>query len=441
MDKEFAGTVKTPRCPAVKRDCEDSGNTSQAASAKDGRPGRTKRKTCTKKKTQRNTTRTSKVAEPCSSFEVDSRLKREKRKDREDGEESLKTPKRIRRLDLTQSDKDTASTSVDTDREGCSTSVKDVSKKSIKRKAATDGEGPCSKKRRSLDLIETKNKTTEETKEDLSTDSQRDFQNKYQQENQLGEGGCGSVFAGYRRADNLPVAIKHISKDKVYCTAETKNGKQLSIEVVIMLKLSGEKAKRVGTSVPVSLLDWYDLGKELILVLERPIPSEDLFKYRERNGGFLEEEKAKIILKQLVDGAIELQNQHIFHRDIKIENILIETSSDVPRVRLIDFGLSCFFKKTSCYHVFYGTTAHVPPEWYNRCMYSAGPTTVWQMGVVLFETLHRKASFETSKFLQNKMKISNKLSKDCQDFLQMCLTHVPEQRPTLKQLQLHPWLR
>lgn len=65
---------------------------------------------------------------------------------------------------------------------------------------------------------------------------------------------------------------------------------------------------------------------------------------------------SQTILKQLVDAAIELQDNCIFHRDIKSENILIETSSNVPRVRLIDFGLSCFDKKRSFYHIFYGKT-------------------------------------------------------------------------------------
>lgn len=158
---------------------------------------------------------------------------------------------------------------------------------------------------------------------------------------------------------------------------------------------------------------------------------------------------SQIILRQLVAAAKALQDKCIFHRDIKVENILIETGSDVPRVRLIDFGLSCFVKKTSLYRVFYGkmsnfyscssliypsvtltfkqsfsssspsfnhvciagTSAHVPPEWYSRFAYRAGPTTVWQMGVVLFDCLHRKSHFDTTRFLRKKLKINNRLSK------------------------------
>ncbi|XP_038563400.1 serine/threonine-protein kinase pim-1-like [Micropterus salmoides] len=325
-------------------------------------------------------------------------------------------------FELIQFDRESPSSSVDTSRDSSS-----------KTKVAADGEKPSMKERRRWNPRETK---------DLSIDEQRaEFEAKYEQQNQLGKGGCGSVFAGYRKADNLPVAIKHIPKDKVFCKQVDNNGKQLSVEVAIMLKLAGGQTGSVGKSAPVSLLDWYDLDRELILVLERPVPSQDLYKYIKVNGGSLQEQEAKLILKQLVDAAIELQDKNVFHRDIKVENILIETGSAVPRVRLIDFGLSCFVKRGSFYRVFYGTSAHIPPEWYSQCTYKAGPTTVWQMGVVLFDTLHSKTPFETTKFLGNKLKISNNLSKSCRDFLQTCLTKCPEQRHTLEQLQLHPWLR
>ena len=41
------------------------------------------------------------------------------------------------------------------------------------------------------------------------------FFSKYQQEHVLGKGGFGSVYAGTRRHDHLPVAIKYIRKQKI----------------------------------------------------------------------------------------------------------------------------------------------------------------------------------------------------------------------------------
>ncbi|XP_071321606.1 serine/threonine-protein kinase pim-1-like [Trachinotus anak] len=444
MDEEPARKIKNRRCGSLRRGQESSSTTQQSTSS--AADGRTKRKASPEKKTQGKRRRVSEIVEP--STKEDGIMRRGKRKVMDDGEGPSKQMKKMHALDLKQHDKESATSSLDTESsnplEGCSTFVEDVSKRHVKRKAIAEIEGPRRKKKRRLDSKETKKTIKEEIKEkeELSADAQRaQFEAKYKQQKQLGEGGCGSVFAGYRKADNLPVAIKHIPKDKVFCTEMDQKGKELSVEVAIMLKLSAEKRGSAGTSAPVSLLDWYDLDQELILVLERPVPCEDLLNYLEINGGTLKEKEAKIVLKQLVHAATELQNKRIFHRDIKLENILIETGSDVPRVRLIDFGLSCFFKKRSVYRVFYGTSAHIPPEYYKRFTYSAGPTTVWQLGVVLFEMLHSKTRFETNRFLSNKLKINNDLSNNCQDFLKMCLAKVPSRRPSLEQLQHHPWLR
>ncbi|KAE8283588.1 Serine/threonine-protein kinase pim-1 [Larimichthys crocea] len=304
-------------------------------------------------------------------------------------------------------------------------------KRLSKRKGREDEEGQSSQKtNKNCDKVPRSKKTKK-------LDPKSEFEAKYAQHNALGEGGFGLVFAGYRRTDNLPVAIKHIPKDKVSCTEDYK-GQRLAAEVAVMLKLGNGKEGSVGTSAPVSLLDWYNTDEELILVLERPVPSEDLFEYINNKEDDLDEKEAKIIIKQLVEAAKHLEDNSIFHRDIKPENILIETGSDVPQVRLIDFGLSCFFKKESSFSVFCGTAEHIPPEWYTTSVYKPGPTTVWQMGVVLYEILHD--SFDTIKFFKDELDINDKVSSDCMDFLGKCLDKDPEQRPTLEQLRLHSWL-
>ncbi|KAM8740201.1 serine/threonine-protein kinase pim-2-like [Acanthopagrus schlegelii] len=270
--------------------------------------------------------------------------------------------------------------------------------------------------------------TSEET-------SRQDFHATYEQLQLLGEGGFGSVFAGTRREDHFPVAIKRIHRDRF--TSRGGDEQTLPLEVAIMLKM----AKRSeGNSAAIALLDFYDLDQELILVLERPDPCQDLLEYINHVGGFLQEEMASALLKQLVEGALELQSQNIFHRDIKLENILIETGSEVPRVRLIDFGLSCFTERNASYRLFSGIENHIPPEWYDRSTYTASPTTVWQVGIVLYEMLHQDATFETKSFLGGELPISEDLSPSCQDILTLCLAEEPEQQPSLKQLLRHPWL-
>lgn len=55
-----------------------------------------------------------------------------------------------------------------------------------------------------------------------------------------------------------------------------------------------------------------------------------------------------------------------------------------------------------------GTPDHIPPEWYRTSVYKPGPTTVWQIGVVMYEILHD--SFETIKFCKNELDINDNVS-------------------------------
>ncbi|XP_034417825.1 serine/threonine-protein kinase pim-1-like [Cyclopterus lumpus] len=275
------------------------------------------------------------------------------------------------------------------------------------------------------------------------------FKAKYSVQVKLGEGGYGCVYAGYRREDNLPVVMKHIIIDKELLFHEDSDGLQIPMEVAVLRKLEAESKRH---SAHIDLLDWYVVDKELVLVLERPMPAVDLFNYIQHKGGYLEEQEAKIIMKQLVNAAIDLQEKHIFHRDIKPENLLIETCMKLPRVRVIDFGLSCFGGEDDVYDTFYGT--HVPPEWASRREYKAGPTTVFQIGMVLFYMVkisstsplesvwQLKTDWWLSQYFKEFVKACmNPHSLECTEFYNGCVHVDPDQRFTLEQLKNHPWLR
>ncbi|KAF7654689.1 hypothetical protein LDENG_00066570 [Lucifuga dentata] len=111
------------------------------------------------------------------------------------------------------------------------------------------------------------------------------------------------------------------------------------------------------SSAVVSLLDWYALEKDVILVMERPTPSSDLHQYVKSNGGYLTEDEAKVILKQLVEAAADMNSKGVFHWDIKTTNLLIDTSSDVPQVRVIDFGCGCYARERETLHQIFWYTS------------------------------------------------------------------------------------
>ncbi|TDH16691.1 hypothetical protein EPR50_G00000680 [Perca flavescens] len=176
--------------------------------------------------------------------------------------------------------------------------------------------------------------------------SRAEFEANYIEIYKIAKGGFGAVYAGYRKEDVASVAIKHIPKEKVQYSKVVNNGKVYKVidEVALMVKAAGG-AESPGRSAAISLLDCYDLEEDLLLIMERPVPSMDLHQYRNAKRGFLLEDEAKTILRQMVDAAIEMHTNGVFHRDIKLENILIETGSHVLRARVIDFGCGCLMIK------------------------------------------------------------------------------------------------
>ncbi|XP_029910697.1 serine/threonine-protein kinase pim-2-like [Myripristis murdjan] len=164
-----------------------------------------------------------------------------------------------------------------------------------------------------------------------------------------------------------------------------------------------------------------------------PSPAEGFYRFPT--------EIKQLLMRQLIDAAIEIHAKGVFHRDLKPRNILVETGSYLPRVRLIDFGCGASFHKGS-YGEDQGTFFYTPPEWFRWSCYSAGPTTVWQLGVVLHEMLVSQPPFDTeSEIVHSRPDSIDEVSQECQDFLSQCLAKSPECRPTLEQLRLHLWLR
>ncbi|XP_059184834.1 serine/threonine-protein kinase pim-2-like [Centropristis striata] len=338
--------------------------------------------------------------------------------------------------------------------------MEDVTAKGTKRKASTERETPCKRQRTGNNETNAGEPTKEVGAErppatesprtkiwDIdcevslsccspSTSRQNDetpscsvrtstenFEAKYLQLHQLGEGAFGTVYAGERKSDNLPVAIKHIPEALVR-TRPVLNGKthMVPLEVLLMLRVAGG-ARSLGKHAAVSLLDWYDLGPEVLLVMERPVPCEDLLTYLDNNNGFLREDQAKNIMKQLVEAAVNMHSLGVFHGDIKADNVLLDLSSDVPRVRIIDFGCGCLVNKIP-YRSSSGTIDYIPPEFYRLGTYEAEPSTVWQLGTLLYELVYSD---------------NTELSKDCQDLLEVCLAVNPQEHGTLEQILLHPW--
>jgi len=74
--------------------------------------------------------------------------------------------------------------------------------------------------------------------------------------------------------------------------------------------------------------------------------------------GGLGEDSAKFFLRQIIDVVGFIHEEHVAHRDIKLENMLLD---DEMNLKLLDFGLASQ-KNIEALTAMVGTDQYMPPE-------------------------------------------------------------------------------
>ena len=88
----------------------------------------------------------------------------------------------------------------------------------------------------------------------------------------------------------------------------------------------------------IQLLDGVDIGNRFVLVMERMVPSRDLFHLVVEYGP-LSEEMAKCYFRQVTDAVVGCFRAGVFHRDIKVITSKNVTSFPLNFMDLIDLNL------------------------------------------------------------------------------------------------------
>ncbi|ERE68841.1 sperm motility kinase Z-like protein [Cricetulus griseus] len=244
----------------------------------------------------------------------------------------------------------------------------------------------------------------------------------------IGQGGCAQVKLAHHRLTGAAVAVKVLLKEKHQAFPITS-------EVRIM--------KRMNHPNIISLFQVIETEQNIFLILELA-DGRELWDWIQQVG-YLQEGIARKIFKQILHAMCYCHDRGIVHRDLKPDNIMVDARG---KVKIIDFGLGALVSPGTKLSRFCGALRFGAPEFFLRQPYDGTKVDTWNLGVLLYFMVTGTLPFEGSTFeelgskvLLGQYDVPSHLSQDLRNVIRSLLTVNPTQRPTLKDIMEHPWLR
>nr|XP_055031628.1 uncharacterized protein LOC129420642 [Misgurnus anguillicaudatus] len=261
-----------------------------------------------------------------------------------------------------------------------------------------------------------------------------DVQSYYKLGDILGKGGFGMVRRATRISDGQEVAVKFMSKlEDTRTLSIPGHRKRLLTEVALLLKMSEAPLSPNA----IRMYEWFDDPKDVIVIMEYPKPCKSLLDFVIEHSSPLSEDTARVLMRQAVQGVIDCIDHGVFHNDIHLGNMLVNTST--LELKLIDFGCGQLFSpagyKTKKYR---GVPSYCPPEVLSNPRYHAIPTNVWCLGLVLYKMVN--GCIWMPYIQSEEVQFWNtSLSEECRSIIRQCVALDPAERPTLQQILRHSW--
>eukprot|EP00929_Paragymnodinium_shiwhaense_P031285 TRINITY_DN17561_c0_g1_i1.p1 TRINITY_DN17561_c0_g1~~TRINITY_DN17561_c0_g1_i1.p1 ORF type:complete len:513 (-),score=138.19 TRINITY_DN17561_c0_g1_i1:254-1792(-) len=260
----------------------------------------------------------------------------------------------------------------------------------------------------------------------------REIVGNYILHDKLGQGGFGSVYKGLHSETGEAAAIKFVAKKSFRQFSDLQRVFQ---EIQALRNLRHQNVIRI--------LDVADHPTNICFILEYAAGGE-LRGYVEKAGS-LSEEESRTFFKQIVRAVHYIHSKKTIHRDLKLENILLDASN---RCKIVDFGLSDYVSSKEQTVTDAGTEAYLAPEVYNGCSKDSDPykIDVWGLGVILYALAHGKLPFyrpdeETcAKLDADGLQFKEELSTGYRRLVKAMLTPSPERRASVDEITLDPWV-
>ncbi|KAL6762539.1 kinase-like domain-containing protein [Haematococcus lacustris] len=252
----------------------------------------------------------------------------------------------------------------------------------------------------------------------------------------LYEGSLSVVCQARHKQSGRTVALKVYKRSRLHDMERF----QLAREICLHIRL-------LHPNIVSLYAAWKD-SKYVYLALEW-VPGGNLFDLMVKRGGKLPEQEAAPIALALFKSLAYLHSHNFIHRDVKLENIVLNEQN---QVKLCDFGLA-IDQTFEPANTRLGTFGYFAPEIspfdykgdYRVRGYNC-KVDCWSAGVVTYELLTGRAPFGAASVAMvleairtRALEFPAHLSPDASDFLTCALTRNPLDRPSAAALVEHSW--
>ncbi|KAL4930623.1 non-specific serine/threonine protein kinase [Aspergillus undulatus] len=242
----------------------------------------------------------------------------------------------------------------------------------------------------------------------------------------IGKGSFGKVYlASHKLTNHSKVVLKSSDKEDTNLAREIHHHRQFLHPHIA----------RLYEVIVTEKLVW--------LVLEF-CPGDELYNYLLNNGP-LPIDKVKKIFTQLVGAVSYVHSKSCVHRDLKLENILLDKHGNV---KLCDFGFTREYEGKSSYlQTFCGTVCYSAPEMLKAEKYAGEKVDVWSLGIILYALIAGELPFDDdddqvtkARILSEEPNYNDKFPDDAKALINLLLSKRPLLRPSLNDVLGHPFL-
>jgi len=239
---------------------------------------------------------------------------------------------------------------------------------------------------------------------------------------------------------------------KVKLAKHIPTGKEVAIKIIDKTQLNPGSLQKLFREVRimktldhpniVKLFQVIETEKTLYLVMEYASGGE-VFDYLVLHGR-MKEKEARAKFRQIVSAVQYCHQKKIIHRDLKAENLLLDSEMNI---KIADFGFSNEFVPGNKLDTFCGSPPYAAPELFQGKKYDGPEVDVWSLGVILYTLVSGSLPFDGStlrelreRVLRGKYRIPFYMSTDCENLLKKFLVLNPTRRASLEVIMKDKWM-